>query len=184
MWDREHQSRSRCSSNTPRRDEEGMGVRPAPATTKVLGEARAFLTRAGICESSSKLCFNCFPCARLCTAIGAAVAASEAAHTALAFGHRGGDQRGRRKREDLARVFLEKFGVTRSFPALLCSWESPSPSQTFALRCSLPVLGSAASPSCFLLRTRSSSSLVSASQRLPCQALFHKHFHESSALVS
>lgn len=34
------------------RAEEGMGgIRPAPATTKTLKEAQAFLTQAVICES-------------------------------------------------------------------------------------------------------------------------------------
>lgn len=86
----------------------------------------------------------------------------------------------------MAHVFLEKRDVTGSFPELLCTalGNPPSPLQTSALLFSVSVLGSALSPSCFLLLTKSSSSLVSVSQRLPCQALFHKHFHESSALSS
>lgn len=86
----------------------------------------------------------------------------------------------------MAHVFLEKLDVIGSFPEPLCTalGNPLSLLRTFALLFSLAVLGSAVSPSCFLLLTKSNSSLVSVSQRLPCQALFHKHFHESSALSS
>lgn len=71
MWDREHQSRSRCrSSDAPRR---GWGIRPAPATAEALKEAQAFLAQAVICEpnqSSGLIAFLVPFCARPAAPIG------------------------------------------------------------------------------------------------------------------
>lgn len=149
MWDREHQSRSRCrSSDAPRR---GWGIGPAPATAEALKEAQAFLAQAVICEPNQSSGLIAFLVPFSARPAGADWLRQRClpAPRARSPPHRGGGGTG--SREDAARLFLEKFGVLGSSPELLRGAPgNPRPLADICMAVFPLSARSAVSPSCFL----------------------------------